>query len=146
MHGCLSPLWTWIEHSTNERLQSRDFKLIFNCTAHFDFKWTGQVKLYYYYSLFFLIDEHFLLFLNRNLYNRQWKTVIQLFIYYFAALVSYEWLWRRSLSEEQAVKLVIFVKYKNLCSPSYFQSSSGPDWRLCVADSGPWAVCLTRLL
>lgn len=24
--------------------------------------------------------------------------------------------------------------------------SSGPNWSLCLADSGPWALCLTTLL
>lgn len=51
-------------------------------------------------------------------------------------------------SSEKAGKLIknTFKNPKNLSPPSQFvKSSSGPDWTLCRADSGPQALFLTPL-
>lgn len=49
--------------------------------------------------------------------------------------------------EGSANLIQIQLKDQNLSLPSYIQKqSTGPDWSLCMANSGPRVLCLTPLI
>lgn len=79
-----------------------------------------------------------------DIHGRKTGIFLSLFSYYLITLVKYEFeclfINRKSCKSYENTG-------KNLCTLSHFPKlPSWPDWTLHLADSGPWAICLTPLL